>query len=288
MSNFGIHLLWTARYDYEKGENRNLHQHAFHQIFWIASGSGVFQCEDVIFELEPDTIFFIKPNQLHGLTAVDHVKTLDIKFQIVSEELESATGQIPAQMRIRNKEVARLLELVRSEGLQRQSYFRELAALHLAELLYVLTRAAEHLENEAQSNILEARSLAPRVSNANATAAEKAEQWILAHADQDWTITEMSKKLGYSPSYMCQLFKDYKGLTIAAFLKEVRIQRAKEWMAYSDCSIKHIAQTVGFKTVHHFTRVFKEVEGITPGQWIAREISGIRNGIFFDDTNNYL
>lgn len=44
------------------------------------------------------------------------------------------------------------------------------------------------------------------------------------------------------------------------------------------------ATITGFKTIHHFTRMFHNLEETTPGQWREREKEGIRKGIFLNDT----
>jgi AraC-like DNA-binding protein len=285
MGKFGVRILWTARYDYVKGERLKLHRHTYYQMIWIADGSGVFHHGDEIYELKPGTLFFIKPNQPHGLSVSNEqsLKTLDIKFHIDSKELARSVDPIPIQVQHPSREIPRLLELIRQEGLIRTIHYLELAELRVVELLYLSSRSLETFTNQRDQSVVEVGLLEQPVSRTNLSPAEKLEQWIMQHADQNWTITEMSKSIGYSPSYLSQLFKQYKGLTITAFLKEVRIHRSKEMLTYSDLSIKQIAEKAGFKTVHHFSRVFKEMEGITPGQWMARENSGIRKDIVFNE-----
>lgn len=285
MSKFGVRILWIARFDYAKGERLGLHRHTYYQMIWIKDGCGVFHYGDETYELKPDTLFFIKPNQLHGLSVSNEqsLKTLDIKFHIVTKELVRSVDHIPIQVQHPNKEIPRLLELIRQEGLLRSSHYLELAELRVVELLYLSSRSSESHMNKLKQSVVEVGLLELSVSRANLSPAEKMEQWILQHADQNWTITEMSKSVGYSPSYLSQLFKQYKGVTITVFLKEVRIFRSKEWLTYSDLSIKQIAEKAGFKTVHHFTRVFKEMEGISPGQWLAKESLGIRKDIVFNE-----
>jgi AraC-like DNA-binding protein len=51
------------------------------------------------------------------------------------------------------------------------------------------------------------------------------------------------------------------------YLLECRIEQAKELISYSDYALKEIAERVGFKNIHHFTRVFSEITGVSPGLW---------------------
>ena len=48
------------------------------------------------------------------------------------------------------------------------------------------------------------------------------------------------------------------------YLKKYRIAMSKKQLAFTDVPIKDISDMVGFKTVQHFNRVFKEITGTTP------------------------
>ncbi|WP_168123368.1 AraC family transcriptional regulator [Paenibacillus sp. HB172176] len=279
MIDIGIQILWTARYDYKRGEQLRRHQHAYYQLLWIADGNGQFGCGDATYELEPGAILFIRPHEPHGLTASKHsgVKTLDIKYCITSPEWEAVFAAIPTKTLAHGKEASWLLERIRREGLIRQTYYKEMARLHLAELLFLLSRSVEGIDPPREAT---SRMEYPKEGHSGA---KRAEAWIAEHIDRSWTIHDMAGELGYTPNYLGQLFKAYKGTTIAAYAKEVRIRQSKEWLTYSDFSIKQIAERSGFKTVHHFSRVFKQQEGITPGGWISREKQGIRKDVMFDE-----
>ncbi|MDF2923153.1 MAG: hypothetical protein K0R57_2067 [Paenibacillaceae bacterium] len=294
MERFGVNILWTARYDYEKGRRLAPHAHSFYQVIWIAEGKGRFRYNEEVFEASPGSLFWIAPEQLHGLEPYrgTSIKTLDLKFEIISTALEQLASRLPAWIDHAGPEAAHLLDSIRREGAGREAHYREVASLHLAELIYRLARTAADTASGSASVASSARenglpALAPgyfSVPTEGAyTAAQQAERWIEDHAEEEWTVSEMALQLKYSESYLRQLFKTYKGCTIPAYQKQVRIQRSKERMTYSDCSLKQIAEACGFKTIQHFGRVFKQLEGITPGQWLDREKRGIRKDILFGE-----
>ena len=49
----------------------------------------------------------------------------------------------------------------------------------------------------------------------------------------------------------------------------MRIQAAKELLADPNIVIKDVAARVGFENINTFFRVFKQFEGVTPGQYRA-------------------
>jgi AraC-like DNA-binding protein len=64
-----------------------------------------------------------------------------------------------------------------------------------------------------------------------------------------------------------QLFRRLKCLIKQApanYIKLKRLQRAKEMLETSDCTISQITFQTGFQTVSHFTKVFKKQYGVPP------------------------
>ena len=54
-------------------------------------------------------------------------------------------------------------------------------------------------------------------------------------------------------------------MTIVNYLNYVRIVRAYDLICYTSDSISNISLTVGFSSVHYFTRLFKKICGVPPG-----------------------
>jgi len=78
---------------------------------------------------------------------------------------------------------------------------------------------------------------------------------------------------GVHASHLLRTFRRYHGATIATFVRERRIQRARTEVATSKRPLSMIAVDAGFADQAHFTRVFKQTFGETPGQY-ARSTRG--------------
>jgi transcriptional regulator GlxA family with amidase domain len=50
----------------------------------------------------------------------------------------------------------------------------------------------------------------------------------------------------------------------ANYIRNIRLQKAKELLETSDLTISEVAYKSGFQTINHFTKVFKEEYGIPP------------------------
>lgn len=83
------------------------------------------------------------------------------------------------------------------------------------------------------------------------------------------SLDDVSAYVGYSPKYFSHYFKDQTGITFVNYLNRLRIQAAKELLADPNIVIKDVAARVGFENINTFFRVFKQFEGVTPGQYRA-------------------
>ena len=55
-----------------------------------------------------------------------------------------------------------------------------------------------------------------------------------------------------------------------SYLNNIRVEKAKELLISSDLSIADIGNQVGFSDQSYFNKIFKEHEGMTPGQYRRR------------------
>ncbi len=77
------------------------------------------------------------------------------------------------------------------------------------------------------------------------------------------TMEYIAQKVFLSPNYLSAMFKRLKGESINSFVKNYRLERAKELLKNSTIKIKDIASLVGFASDGYFATVFKKTEGIS-------------------------
>ncbi len=98
---------------------------------------------------------------------------------------------------------------------------------------------------------------------------------IEAHlADDDFDVRALARAMSESRSSLYRHVHDLVGETPSALLKRVRLERAEAMLAAGAGSIQEIAYAVGFKSVSHFSRSFKEHTGVPPSRYAEREDSG--------------
>ncbi|MBT3320388.1 MAG: response regulator [Clostridia bacterium] len=96
---------------------------------------------------------------------------------------------------------------------------------------------------------------------------ELAKDYIEKHAASDLTLERISAELNISQTHFSRIFKSQVGVSFVDYLTQVRIDNAKELMKTTDMSFKQICFKVGFNDPNYFSKVFKKVVGITPGDY---------------------
>ena len=91
--------------------------------------------------------------------------------------------------------------------------------------------------------------------------------YIESRFDESITLPDIAKAAGMNHTTLTALMKEELGLTAIEYLIKYRITVAKKQLEFTSVPIKDIANMTGFKTVQHFSRVFKSQTGATPAEF---------------------
>ena len=80
-------------------------------------------------------------------------------------------------------------------------------------------------------------------------------------------LQAIAAELGLSVSHFSRAFRASTGLPPYRWLLHHRVRTAKRLMSARGLSLSEIAISSGFANQSHFTRVFSELAGISPGAW---------------------
>jgi AraC-like DNA-binding protein len=93
-------------------------------------------------------------------------------------------------------------------------------------------------------------------------------RYIEEHAfDRELSLGQVAAHFGLSDSYAVKLLKGSAQTTYLDFVNRQRVGRAKALLKNTDAEIKDIALEIGYDSDITFRRVFKKLEGLTPGQY---------------------
>lgn len=87
------------------------------------------------------------------------------------------------------------------------------------------------------------------------------------YGDGNLSLTMIADHFGITAPYCSAFFKKYGGGNLSEHIAEYRVAQAKRMLAETSLTIGDISRKVGYANHIGFGRVFKKIEGITPGQY---------------------
>ena len=93
--------------------------------------------------------------------------------------------------------------------------------------------------------------------------------YIQLHVEEKISLEQLAARLGYSQYYLSRKFKEEVGCSINDYIKTAKCERARLLLSNTDLSIQEITTTLNFCTRTHFSKTFRQIEGVTPAQYRA-------------------
>ncbi|WP_041669234.1 AraC family transcriptional regulator [Acetobacterium woodii] len=104
---------------------------------------------------------------------------------------------------------------------------------------------------------------------------EKIITYMHQNIEKKLTLTELSKMVELSATYLSRTFKETTGYSVIAFFNKVKIDKAKELMSEGNKKVKEVAEVLGFTDEFYFSRVFKKNEGISPTDFYSKNVHDV-------------
>ena len=90
---------------------------------------------------------------------------------------------------------------------------------------------------------------------------------IMSQPSLDWNVSDMAASLHISAGYLHLLYKRQFGVSCMDDVIESRIRLARDYLSHTRLRIQEIASLCGYNSVEHFSRQFRRLCGVSPGQY---------------------
>lgn len=214
----------------------------------VGQASDGQQALELIRTLHPDVVFTdVKMPYLDGLGLIRAVRAMKLPTEFV---VVSAYADF---------ELAR-----QSISLGVAEYL--LKPVTLEELDQVVLRLSQRLQGKASFHSKQKKNLREQYPNAHPLilrALVMIQEGYAGKINQ----RDMAEDLGISPEYFSYLFSKNIGMTFSAFLRDYRIERAKELYRAGSCDRKEVPYAVGFTDSKYYSQVFHKITGMTPSEY---------------------
>lgn len=109
-----------------------------------------------------------------------------------------------------------------------------------------------------------------RVRRGKQQSVQEIKDYLDTHYTEKITLDDLAERFYINKFYLTRVFKEQFGLSVTSYLVQLRITQAKRLLRFSDASMEAVAQECGLHDANYFSRLFKKIEGITPGEYRRR------------------
>lgn len=127
----------------------------------------------------------------------------------------------------------------------------------LEYLLVKFVRAEKALSNNDNTHVDNAPTLIKEV-----------QAYIFNNYDQNFKLNELCFIFGTNKTTLCSLFKKHLNCTIIDYVNKLKLRMAKIKMREGRENFTQISESLGFSSVHYFSKIFKQHEKLTPSQYV--------------------
>lgn len=103
-------------------------------------------------------------------------------------------------------------------------------------------------------------------------AIKEAIHYINENWSYELSLEAVSRYVNLSPQHFSKIFKEETGTSYIEYLTRIRMNEAKKYLLEGRKTIKEICYLVGYHDPNYFSRLFKQMEGITPTLYSKRNV----------------
>lgn len=255
----------------------HMHRHEEYQLIWIVEGAGQLLVDDSLHDFKKDDIFLLGSNQPHVFKNEQDgglVRSVSVFFNVKGRlagmldlpELGVLLDFISNNQRgfrVPNtylSQVRRRIEILKKSDHMDQliNFFYLLKALNSVSAQLKPLSGASFVDNEPNTTI--------RIN--------KLCRYIDEHFKDNIALSEVAEQANLTPQAFCRFFKKSTGKTFVSYLNDVRVREACRLLGTGthDC-ISTVAYLCGFNSITNFNRVFRNVIGESPKEYMNKYIT---------------
>ena len=96
--------------------------------------------------------------------------------------------------------------------------------------------------------------------------------YIESNLEKRITLNQTAAIFGFNSNYLSQLFSKHAGCSFIDYVSTQKINKAKLLLSESDVKVYEISEKLGFESAFYFSNVFKKYTGLSPREYIRRQV----------------
>jgi len=262
---FAVCSIWHANVYPCKPEWRiRPHVIRCYSLFYIKDGYGRVDLDGHRMDAKPGDLFIFRLGQKQSINHDPQrpftVLSLGFSLRGTSNRDLLRSFGFPYRLRLTQANRSKLEELYMRVITAFNESFKHSSLSSRGALMMLVAEVLRMAETVPASQRID--GLAPKAETVSWVVEIQA--FIENNLDKVHSIESLARRTHISRSHFAATFLRETGLPPMGYLRARRIARAKSMLAASSESIADIAKKVGFDDPYHFSRVFRQIEGISP------------------------
>lgn len=243
-------------------ESFGLHCHDFHELEIVTAGKCLECVNGVSINISKGDVYVLTPSDIHSFILDKSSEPLEIlSVRFYENDIHGSLGDclkkitMPIIPRISAKEYELILTLATAARADIASARPELAASAVLMLEAVLHRLLS-AENEYVS-----------CGTTENSYAQAAIAFISQNYMNDIGLPDVAEHLAISKCYLSTIMTKTFSKSFRDILNVYRLRSARNLLLSTDKSVTTICYECGYQNFAHFSRVFKNTVGVSPGEY---------------------
>jgi len=248
------------------------HSHKFIEIGFVVKGQGVFNFDKINHGVSSGDIIITLPNTFHYETGFndDNFEVIYITFKNSFSLNKYFSIPFPTSTILDTKGLPDIYVIFKNiliESINEKEGYKYFIEAELIKLFIILNRQikgnfSDTYKNESLSELMSIRKL---------KLVTQIKEYIDNNIYTKINLNTVAQKFYISPQHLIRLFKEITEYPPKQYITICKLEKAKEFLIFSNEDIVSIAEKLGFSSIHYFYRFFKNHTGVTPLQY--REIN---------------
>jgi len=252
-------------------------RHDFWEFLYVDKGEVEVMAEDQGYKLQQGDIVFHKPREFHSVWAnkKSAPNLIVITFDCHSKAMSYLEGKIFSLTDKQSDQLAVLHKLgkeifsgfdlavkIPTMLLQENIPFGsgQLFIGYLEAFLIELIRAGNPQSAESKVHVI----MKERVEN---DIVQGIRQFLRQNIKENLSFTDICRENMISETQLKVVFKEVMGISVMKYFKMQKIEEAKRIIREDSHNITQIADMLGYSSIFHFSKCFKDVTGMTPTEY---------------------
>lgn len=243
--------------------NHELHRHDFFFVLALKNGNGVHEIDFNAIDLSDNSIFVLRPGQVHQLTLMAKCSGYLMEFNtefyhsdntLSNQRLRKAGNRNFCKVEdARYDKLEAVLSYIFNEYVDKSDGYQDIIKANLDIFFIELTRQSRN------SNAV--------IANSGSYQQERLEEFLELlelHIIGQKQVSYYADEMSLSPYQLNEITKSIVGKTASDVINSHIILEAKRYLLATPNQVKDVAYQLGYEDVSYFIRFFKRHTGHSP------------------------